>query len=86
MTVVSTKEFNTNQKRYFELAENEEVCIKRCNSMYHLMFRPLETQYLEQPILEPDNDFYRAISAEEFRTRLAVVLDGVDKKYANKCK
>ena len=86
MTVVSTKEFNTNQKRYFELAENEEVCIKRGNSMYHLMFRPLETQYPEQPILEPDNDFYRAISAEEFRTRLAVVLDGVDKRYANKCK
>ena len=86
MTVVSTKEFNTNQKRYFELAENEEVCIKRGNSMYRLMYRPLEIQYPEQPILEPDDDFYRAISADEFRKRLIVVLDRVDKKYANKCK
>jgi len=86
MTVVSTKEFNTNQKRYFELAENEEVCIKRGNGMYYLMYKPLEIQYPEQPILEPDDDFYRAISAEEFRKRLIVVLDRVDKKYANTCK
>ena len=37
-------------------------------------------------VLEPDEDFRRAISAEEFREKLIVVLDRVDKKYANKCK
>ena len=66
MTVVSTKQFNTNQKRYFELAENEEVCIKRGNSMYHLMYRPLEKQYPEQPILAPDDDLRSAITIDEF--------------------
>ena len=37
-------------------------------------------------VLEPDEDFCRAISAEEFREKLIVVLDRVDKKYANRCK
>jgi len=37
-------------------------------------------------VLEPDEDFRRAISAEEFREKLIVVLDRVDKKYANRCK
>jgi len=83
MTVVSTKEFNTNQDKYFDMAVNEEVCIKRNNSMYHLMYQPLELQYPEQPILEPDDDFHRAISADEFRKRLIPVLDRIDKKYAN---
>jgi len=86
MTVVSTKEFNNNQNRYFELAEHEEVCIKRGNGIYYLMYRPLEIKHSEQPILEPDDDFYRAIPSDEFRKRLIVVLDRVDKKYANSCK
>ena len=51
--------------------------------MFHLSFAP---EYPEQEILKPDDDFYRAISAEEFRKKLIVVLDRVDKKYANKCK
>ena len=34
MTVVSTKEFNTNQKRYFELAKKENICIKRGKNMF----------------------------------------------------
>jgi hypothetical protein len=38
----------------------------------------------EQVVLQPDDDFYRALSAEEFRKRLAVVLENVDKKYASK--
>ena len=65
MTVVSTKQFNTNQKRYFELAENEEVRIKRGNSMYRLMYCPLEIHYPEQAIKEPDDDLRRAISMDE---------------------
>ena len=70
MTVVSTKQFNTNQKRYFELAENEEVRIKRGNSMYRLMYCPLEIQYPEQVIKKPDDDLRRAITAEELLERI----------------
>ena len=29
MTVVSTKEFSTNQKKYFDMAVNEQVIIQR---------------------------------------------------------
>jgi len=34
MTVVSTKEFVTNQKKYFDLALNEQVIIKRGKNMF----------------------------------------------------
>jgi len=81
MTVVNTKEFNTNQIRYFELAENEEVCIKQGNSMFHLMYRPLEIQYPEQPILEPDNDLRSGLTKEEFKTRASEIIH---KFFANK--
>ena len=37
-------------------------------------------------VLEPDEDLRRAIPADEFREKLIVVLDKVDKKYAKKCK
>jgi hypothetical protein len=84
MTVVNSKEFGINQEKYFDLAINENVVIKRGKNLFHLMHASDEKQYLEQPILEPDDDFYRALSAEEFREQLMVVLDRVDKKYANK--
>ena len=34
MTVLSTKEFNTHQKRYFDLAKKEDICIKRGKNMF----------------------------------------------------
>ena len=81
MTVVSTKQFNTNQERYFELAENEEVCIKRGNGMFYLTFRPLDVQYPEQVIKEPDDDLRRAITMDELLERTYGI---VDKFFANK--
>ena len=70
MTVVSTKEFNSNQAKYFELAVNEEVYIERGNKMYFLMYKPLEIQYNEQVILELDDNLRRAITAEELLERI----------------
>jgi len=70
MTVVTTKEFNSNQEKYFELAVNEEVCIKRDNSMYLLMYRPFEIKHSEQVTLEPDGNLRRAITAEELLERI----------------
>ena len=52
MTLVSSKEFVSNQKRYFDLALNEKVVIKRGRNKFHLMFVPAEKQYPEQPYLE----------------------------------
>jgi hypothetical protein len=70
MTIVSTKEFNANQEKYFDMAVNEEVCIKRGDSMFHLMYESFETEYPEQPILEPDENLRNGITAEELLERI----------------
>jgi len=70
MTVVSSKEFISNGDKYFDLAINENIVIKRGKSMFHLMYRPLEIQYPEQPIFEPDDDLRGAITAEELIERI----------------
>jgi len=64
MRVISNKEFNTNQGKYFNLPVNEEVCAKRGNGMYNLR-RTLKRQCPEQAILEPDDDLRNAITAEQ---------------------
>jgi hypothetical protein len=48
------------------MAENEDICIKRGNNMFHLVYRPVETHYPEQPVLEPDDDLRSAITIDEF--------------------
>ena len=70
MTVISTKEFISNQNKYFDLAVNEDVFIKRENGMFHLIYKPVEIQYIEQQILEPDDNLKRAITAEELLDRI----------------
>jgi len=67
MTVISGKEFIANQKRYFDMAIDEKICIKRGKNRFHLLYAPDEKQVPPQPILEPDEDFYRAITMEELR-------------------
>ena len=49
MTVVSSKEFVSNQKKYFDLALSEGVVIKRGRNMFHLMYAPAEKQYPHPP-------------------------------------
>jgi predicted transcriptional regulator len=36
MTVISSKEFATNQKKFYNLALNEQVVIKRGKNMFYL--------------------------------------------------
>ena len=67
MTEVSGKEFIANQKRYFDMAIDEKICIKRGKNRFHLLYAPDEKQIPPQPILEPDEDFYRAITMDELR-------------------
>jgi len=70
MTVVSTKEFNSNQDKYFEMALKEKVGIKRKKYMYYLLHKPIEIKYPEQQVLMPDENLSRAISAEELLERI----------------
>ena len=92
MTVVSSKEFASHQDKYFEIAMEEQVYIQNGVNMFLLTYKNMDEKNIYNEsnvydeVLEPDEDFNRAFSAEEFRERLTVVLDKVDKKYASKCK
>ena len=82
MTVVSSKEFATNQTKYYNLAINEQVIIKRGKNMYHLTYTPMSVEtYPEQPVLEPDDNLRRAISKDELLNR---IYEDIDKMFANK--
>ena len=81
MTLVSSNEFAVNQQRYLNLARKEDVCIKNDEEgMYHLLYTPAEKQYPPQPIFEPDEDFYRSITMDEFLIRVKEDLREIFKK------
>ena len=81
MTVVSSKEFVTNQKKYFDMAENEVIYIKRGKSVFHLIYQPVKTEYPEQAILKPDDNLRNAITAEELLKR---VHEDIHNKFASR--
>jgi hypothetical protein len=83
MTVVSSKDFAINQDKYFDMALDEDVCIKKGGSMFHLIYSPVEKQYPEQPVLEPDDVFRSAIPMGEFRKRAAETVKKVHNRYTN---
>jgi len=67
MTVISSKEFAVNQEKYFDMAMDEEVCVKRGENLFYLMHRFAEEANRERVYYEPDEDFYRSITIEELR-------------------
>jgi len=70
MTVISSKEFATNQTKYYNLAQNEQVGIKRGKFVFYLTREPIFVDtYPEQPILEPDDSLRNAITFEELLER-----------------
>ena len=85
MTIVSSKEFATNQQKYFDLAiDNKEVYIKNGKNMFMVCYANRQKE--PAMIFEPDDDFYRSLSANEFRKKLVEVVEKIDKKYTQKCK
>jgi hypothetical protein len=87
MTVVSTKEFNTNQDKYFDMALDEQVFIQKGDNMFFLLYKNIDdiniyhdTSVYEE-ILEPDDDFRRAITAEELLER---VHEDIHRKFASR--
>ena len=79
MTVVSSREFISNQDKYFELALNEQVFVKKGENMF--VVTRSDINHHEDIIFQPDDDFYRSITMEEVRDKLHRVLD---KLYAQK--
>ena len=74
MTIVRNKELVSNQTEYYPLAVNENVVIKKTSKM------PISI-IPSQPILEPDDDFRRAITIDDLFDK---VKENIQKKYANK--
>jgi len=76
MTVVNSKEFVANQKKYFDLAVDEEVFIKRGKNTFHLMCTNVDNVSVEATTdeelvyYEPDEDFYMSISIDELQKRV----------------
>ena len=78
MTVVSTKEFNAHQEKYFDMAVSEDVVIQRGENLFIIQsFIPNNEPDI---IFEPDDDFYRSIPFEEVRVS---VLDHIHNLFAN---
>ena len=82
MTVVSSKEFATNQDMYFNLAAKEDICIDNGKKMFQLRYSPVEEDR-KRVYYEPDEDFYRSISMDKL---LEGVLEDVHQFYASKGK
>ncbi|MCL2042130.1 MAG: hypothetical protein FWG84_08880 [Bacteroidales bacterium] len=82
MTIVGSKEFATNQEKYFDLAVSEDVCIKRGESMFQLTCNPVEEINVRGRVYyEPDEDFYRSITMDELKKR---TFEAIDKFFDNK--
>ena len=65
MSAISSKEFITNQKKYFDMALDREVLVKRGKNKFIISnANPYEE------FLEPDDDFRRAITMDELRRRV----------------
>jgi len=79
MTIVSSKEFIANEEKYFNMALNNELIIQKGDNMF------IVQNYIPngEPdmIFEPDEDFYRSISADEL---LVGIYEDLDKFFAAK--
>ena len=69
MTIVSSKEFVCNDDKYFDMAMKEQVFIQRDNRMF------IVKMVNENQHKKPDDDFRRAITADELKKRMHVVID-----------
>ena len=78
MTVISSKEFVTNQKKYFDMAVNNNVLIKRGKNKFVISNANINDEFLE-----PDDDFRRALSVEEFKKKAREVVEKAYKRYTN---
>jgi len=71
MIIVSTKEFVTHQKKYFDMAISEEVCIKRGKDMFRLLSNSDKVENIRSRVYyEPDEEFYNSITMEDLRKRV----------------
>ena len=79
MKTISNREFAGNLDHYFDVArEQDEVRVKKGREMFRLVY---EASMPQQPILEPDDDYRRAISCDEFKERALETVEKVHRKF-----
>ena len=81
MTVVSSKEFATKPTKYYNLAQNEQLVIKRGRNMFHLICTNGHNTNEYDEVLEPDEDFNSAITKDEL---LKGIHEDIETFFANK--
>ena len=82
MTVVSSKEFVANQKRYFDMAVNENILIRRGKNWFQLVYKnEHNAENANSTFLEPDEDLRNAITMDELLEKTYGVIH---KFFANK--
>ena len=87
MTVVSSKEFVSNEDKYFDLALEEQVMVKRGENMFLLIYKNVDEvngyhdASVYEEVLEPDDDFHSAISADEFKKKALEIVEKVHNMY-----
>jgi hypothetical protein len=81
MRTITNSEFTANPGLWLGMASRQDVRIRKGRDIYRLIHEtPAET--LDQtPLLEPDDDLRRAISAEEFRKGVLEIVDKVHRKF-----
>ena len=79
MTVVSTKEFVSNEDKYFDMAMSGQVFVQRDNIMFIVTRVPEKKRNHKKP----DDDFRRAITMDEFKERAREVVKTAYKRYTN---
>jgi hypothetical protein len=63
MTIVSIKDFETNQAKYFDIAESEQVFIQRGESLFIVSKTPEKFKL-------PDDDLSNAVTMDVVKDRL----------------
>ncbi len=70
MRIISSAEFRDNMKTYLDLASTEQIIIQRGkNETFEIVKRDYK---------KPDADYYRSISADEFRR---LMHESIDRMY-----
>jgi len=76
MTVVSSKEFVSNQKRYFDWAVDNELFIKRGRNVFHLICTTAGN-----PLCDTDDNDDDYVTKDEL---LSGIYEDIDNFYAKK--
>lgn len=77
MLIINTREFRESQKKYFELAEKQQVFIKRGNKMFEL--KPVEKEGNPHPDGDPffedkNNVVLIAVGVEQAKSENTIKL------------